>query len=444
MDAPSILIVDDEKNILQTLGGLLADEGFEVFSANNGYDALKLVSTESPDLILLDIWLPGMDGLEVLQELKKQFSTIPVIMITGHGNIETAIRAIKLGAYDLIEKPLSFDRVLLEIKNALNFKRLQEEIQYLRKKTMDKNTIDGQSTLTQQLKKEIMAAALADPAWIFLQGENGTGKELIVRSIHTLSPRASQDLIAVSCSAASDELLEDDLFGHEKGAFEGATSKKIGKLELANEGTLFLDEITDMSLAMQGVLLRVLEEKQFSRIGGNRIIPFTARVIAATNADVQAAIDSKQLREDLFYRLNVIPIHIPPLRDRIDDLPMLLDSLIKEFSGGITGITDDALKLLQDYSWPGNVRELKNLIRRLDAIGIKGDIDVTDLPAPYNPTATSATETRRSENKLSLKKALESFEKTYIQQIVNEAEDLSEAARKLGISKTALQKKMKP
>ena len=441
MDAPSILIVDDEKSILQTLGGLLADEGFEVFHADNGYDALKRVETESPDLVLLDIWLPGMDGLEVLQEIKKRFTTIPVIMITGHGNIETAIRAIKLGAYDLIEKPLSFDRVLVETKNALNFKRLQEEIQYLRKKTMDKNTIDGQSPITQKLKKDIMAAALADPEWIFLQGEHGTGKELVVRAIHTLSPRASKDLVAVSCSAASDELMEDDLFGHEKGAFEGATSKKIGKLERANEGTLFLDEITNMSFAMQGVLLRVLEEKQFSRIGGNRVIPFTARIIAATNMDVQTAIKTNRLRAELYYRLNVIPVHIPALRDRIDDLPILTASLIKEFSGGITGVTDGAMKMLQQYSWPGNVRELKNLIRRLDAIGIKGNIDVEDLPAPYNPTAN--TDLRSALKRLPLRQALDTFEKTYIQQVVNETADISEAAKILGISKTAIQKKIK-
>lgn len=442
MDAPSILLVDDEKNILQSLSGLLKDEGFEVFTAGNGYDALKIIEAESPDLVLLDIWLPGMDGLTVLQEIKKQFQTIPVIMITGHGNIETAIRAIKSGAYDLIEKPLSFDRVLVEIKNALNFKRLQEEIQFLRKKTMEKNAIDGQSEASQKLKKEIMAAAFADPAWIFLQGENGTGKELVVRSIHTLSPRAKADLIAVNCEAVSDDLLKNDLFGHEKGAFEGASSKKIGKLELANEGTLFFDEITEMSLAMQGALLRVFEEKQFSRIGGNRVIPFTARVIAATNMDIQTAIETKKLREDLYYRLNVIPIHIPPLRERIEDLPQLLASLIKEFSGKITGVSKDALKMFQAYAWPGNVRELKNLIRRLDAIGVEGEIKGTDLPAPYNPVAVKE-KLMPAPKRLPLKEALEEFEKSYIQQILHETGQMTLAAKILKVSESVLKKKLK-
>jgi two-component system nitrogen regulation response regulator NtrX len=252
---PSVLIVDDEPSILQTLSGLLSDEGFEVSTAVNGYEALKIIDAESPDLVLLDIWMPGIDGIETLQEIKKSNPHIQVIIITGHGTIETAVRATKLGAFDLIEKPLSIDKVIVAINNALNFRRLEEENKYLRKKTLEKNSINGECSKTRELKKNIAAAAPTD-SYILIKGENGTGKELVARTIHQLSPRSDQPLIDLNCAAIPAEVIESELFGHEKGALSGALNKKIGKFELASNGTIFLDEIGDMSLMTQSKILR--------------------------------------------------------------------------------------------------------------------------------------------------------------------------------------------
>ena len=254
---PTLLIVDDEPSILQSLGGLLSDEGFGVLTASNGYEALKVIDSESPDLVLLDIWMPGLDGIDTLQEIKKDHPFIQVIIITGHGTIETAVKATKLGAYDLIEKPLSIDKVIVAINNALNFRRLEEENRYLRKKMIEKNSISGDSLPIQNLKKQIAVAAPTD-TWILIKGENGTGKELVARTIHQLSLRAPHPLITINCAAIPEELIESELFGHEKGAFSGATTKKRGNFELADTGTIFLDEIGDMSLKTQSKILRVL------------------------------------------------------------------------------------------------------------------------------------------------------------------------------------------
>ena len=254
---PSILIVDDEPSILQSLSGLLTDEGFEVITANNGYEALKIIDTEAPDLVLLDIWMPGIDGMETLKEIKKNSVALPVIIITGHGNVETAVKATKLGAFDLIEKPLNIDKVIVAINNALNFRRLEEENRYLRKKTIEKHSISGSSEPVQALKMQIAAVAPTE-SWVLIKGENGTGKELVARTIHQLSPRAESPMIDVNCAAIPETLIESELFGHEKGAIAGSSTKKRGKFELANTGTIFLDEIGDMSLVTQAKILRVL------------------------------------------------------------------------------------------------------------------------------------------------------------------------------------------
>ena len=328
---PSILIVDDEPSILQSLAGLLIDEGFDVRTASNGYEALKTIESESPDLVLLDIWMPGLDGIDTLQEIKKNNPFIQVIIITGHGTIETAVKATKIGAYDLIEKPLSIDKIILAINNALNYRRLEEENRYLRKKMIEKNSISGNSPPIQLLKKQVAVAAPTD-TWILIKGENGTGKELMARTIHQLSRRVDQPLITVNCAAIPEELIESELFGHEKGAFPGATVKKRGKFELANGGTIFLDEIGDMSLKTQSKMLRVLEEQKFNRLGGNRTITVDVRVIAATNKELEKEIEEGTFREDLFYRLNVVPIEVPALRSRIEDIPVLVDIFFEEFA----------------------------------------------------------------------------------------------------------------
>jgi len=355
----TILVVDDEASIRQSLSGLLSDEGFEILTASNGYEALKVIDAESPDLVLLDIWMPGMDGIETLKEIKKESPYIQVIIITGHGTIETAVQATKLGAFDFIEKPLSIDKVIVAINNALNFRRLEEENKYLRKKTLERHSINGNSPAVQALKKQIMMAAPSD-AWILITGENGAGKELVARTIHQLSSRAAEPMVDVNCAAIPDELIESELFGHEKGAFTGATTKKRGKFELASRGTIFFDEIGDMSLRTQGKILRVLQEKQFQRVGGNRTLDLDVRVIAASNKSLEEEIDGGRFRKELYYRLNVIPIHVPPLRERLEDVPLLVETFLAESARKNRSVKKEmaaeALELLCDYPWPGNVR----------------------------------------------------------------------------------------
>ncbi len=449
---PSVLIVDDEPSILKSLGGLLSDEGFQVITASNGYEALKIIDTESPDLVLLDIWMPGIDGIETLQQIKNDNPFIQVIIITGHGNIETAVKATKLGAFDLIEKPLSIDKIIVGINNALNFRRLEEENKYLRKKTIEKHSITGNSFQTLRLNQQIAKAAPSE-TWILITGENGTGKELVAKTIHQLSDRVEYPMIDVSCGAIPDELIESELFGHEKGAFPGATTKKRGKFELADKGTLFLDEIGDMNLKTQSKILRVLQEKQLQRIGSDRIITVNARVIASTNKDLAAEIKKGNFREDLFYRLNVVPIHVPPLRERIDDIPLLVETFLVEFAQKSRNrrkkISQDALDSLKTYSWPGNVRELKNLIERI-AIMVESEIiEKSDLPKAFRPTlpnkkmGTKPNPTRFFEMK-ELKSAQKAFEKEFIRYKLKENEnDISQTAKSIGVQKNFLQKLIK-
>jgi len=326
---PSVLIVDDEPSIIKSLTGLLMDEGFDVSSASNGFEALKMIEKEAPDLVLLDIWMPGFDGIETLKEIKKTSPFIQVIIITGHGTIETAVTATKLGAFDLIEKPLSIDKMILAINNALNFRRLEEENRYLRKKMLEKNSITGSSQPVKTLKKEIAKAAPTN-SWILISGENGIGKELVARTIHQLSSRSEQSLIVVDCAAIPEDLIESELFGHEKGAFLGATTKKKGKFELADKGTIFLEEIGSMNLKSQATILRALQEQKFQRIGGSRMLSVDLRVIASTNKNLEKEIEKKNFREDLYYRLNVIPINDPPLRKRKGDIPLLVETFLEE------------------------------------------------------------------------------------------------------------------
>ena len=446
---PSLLIVDDEPSILQSLGGLLSDEGFDVTTAANGYEALKTIEAESPDLVLLDIWMPGIDGIETLKEIKKDNPTIQVIIITGHGTIETAVRATKLGAFDLIEKPLSIDKVIVAINNALNFRRLEEENKYLRKKTLEKNAINGDSARTMELKMNIAKAAPTD-TWILINGENGTGKELVARMIHHLSPRAEHPLVDVSCAAIPEDLIESELFGHEKGALPGASTKKIGKFELAHEGTIFLDEIGDMSLKTQAKILRVLQEQKIQRVGGSRTISVDVRVIAASNKNLEEEIEMGSFREDLFYRLNVLPIEVPPLRQRIEDIPVLVETFFNEFAvlnrSKKKSITLEALDILSKYTWPGNVRELKNLVERLAIIMESEAIDVKDIPTVYNQDrlrieAFSDSPFLEFDN---LKEAKLAFEKEFINRKLSQYQNnITKTAEAIGVGRSFLHKKLR-
>jgi two-component system nitrogen regulation response regulator NtrX len=446
---PSVLIVDDEPSILQTLSGLLSDEGFEVSTAPNGYEALKVIDAESPDLVLLDIWMPGLDGIETLTEIKKDNPHIQVIIITGHGTIETAVKAVKLGAFDLIEKPLSIDKIIVTINNALNFRRLEEENKYLRKKTLESTSIDGDSTHTIELKRNIAAAAPTD-AYILITGDNGTGKELVAKTIHQLSPRANQPLIDVNCAAIPEELIESELFGHEKGAFSGAVNKKIGKFELANNGTIFLDEIGDMSLMTQAKILRVLQEQKIQRVGGSRTISINVRVIAASNKNLENEIAKGNFREDLYYRLNVIPIEVPPLRQRIEDIPVLVETFLNEFTmqnrSKRKTITPAALNMLCSYSWPGNVRELKNLLERLVIMVNKDVIDSEDIPASYNPATTKDTKPLDTQllRYKKFREARKAFEREYInRKLIENNQNVTQTAEAIGVGRSYLHRKIK-
>ncbi len=431
---PSILIVDDEPSILQSLSGLLTDEGFEVITANNGYEALKVIDTEAPDLVLLDIWMPGIDGMETLKEIKKNSAALPVIIITGHGNVETAVKATKLGAFDLIEKPLNIDKVIVAINNALNFRRLEEENRYLRKKTIEKHSISGGSEPVQALKMQIATVAPTE-SWVLIKGENGTGKELVARTIHQLSPRAESPMIDVNCAAIPETLIESELFGHEKGAVAGSSTKKRGKFELANTGTIFLDEIGDMSLVTQAKILRVLDEKKFQRVGGGRLLTTDVRVIAATNKDLEAEIENGSFREDLYYRLNVVPIEVPPLRDRAKDIPALTEIFLAEAAASNREkrktIDANTLDVLTKYTWPGNVRELKNLIERLAIMVQKDTITIKDLPANLMDSKTAASGLFSIEG---LDQARIAFEAEYVRKkLAFHHNDVGKTAKAIGV-----------
>jgi two-component system nitrogen regulation response regulator NtrX len=445
---PSILIVDDEPYILQSLGGLLGDEGYEVITASNGYEALKIIDAQSPDLVVLDIWMPGIDGLETLSEIKKNHPFLPVVIITGHGNIETAVTATKLGAFDMIEKPLSIEKVIVTINNALNFKRLEEENRYLRKKTIEKHAISGDSPASQELRKLIAAAAPRD-AWVLITGENGTGKELVARTIHYLSPRADQPLVVVNCGALPENLIESELFGQEKGAFDDTTVRKRGKFELANGGTLFLDEIGDMPLKTQGKILRVLEKLEFQRVGGGRTLSVDLRIIAATNKDLAKEIAAGNFREDLYYRLNVIPISIAPLRQRPEDIPALVKIFFQEIGTAnrsrVKTASPEALAALQRHPWPGNVRELRNLVERLDILVEEDTILLEDIPATYRSKEPEADAPSADLFETeSLKEASRRFEEAFIRYKVEmESGDIARAAEAIGVSKSYVQKRLK-
>ena len=379
----TILIVDDEESICQSLAGILRDEGYDTIAAGSGEEALKLIEEEMPNLVLLDIWLPGMDGIEVLKIIRSEYPQIRVIMMSGHGTIETAVKATKLGAYDFIEKPLSLDKIILLVNHALDIIALEEENVLLKQKVTQEYELTGCSISIMELKEAIGIIAPTN-AWVLIMGENGTGKELVARSLHRLSRRNGKPFIEVNCAAIPEDLIESELFGHEKGAFTGATQKKRGKFDLAHEGTIFLDEVADMSLKAQAKILRILQEKKFERVGGTKMIHVDVRVIAATNKDLEKEMEEGRFRQDLYYRLNVIPLQIAPLRERREDIPPLVDRFIKDFAAkegeDPKTIAEDALDLLMEHDWPGNVRELKNIVERLVIMTPGQAITAADIP----------------------------------------------------------------
>ena len=375
-----VLVIDDEDGIRSSLSGILKDEGYAVTSEASGEAGLKAFTEKTPNAVLLDVWLPDRDGADILRDMVKINKNIPVIMISGHSDIDTAIKTIKIGAYDFIEKPLSLDRLVITVENAVRFNGLNEKKAFLAESLPEGFEFIGEAESIKALKEKIMKAAPSS-APVFITGENGTGKEIAARAVHLNSLRKDEPFIAINCAAIPEELIESEIFGYEKGAFTGAAARKKGKFELADGGTIFLDEIGDMSLRMQSKILRVLQENKFQRVGGESEIESDVRVIAATNKDIESEISAGRFRRDLFYRLNVIPLFIPPLRERRDDVPLLINYFIKMFGGnaGRLEIEENAVNILKDYGWPGNVRELKNIIERFSILNLHNKITAQDV-----------------------------------------------------------------
>jgi two-component system nitrogen regulation response regulator NtrX len=386
--AETILVVDDERGILAALKGVLEDEGFRPVLVEDGEAALRRLREQPIDLVLLDIWLPGRDGVAILQDIVQGWPGVPVVMMSGHGTIETAVRTTKLGAYDFIEKPLSLERTLLVLRHALEERRLARENDELMRRAAAAVEIVGEDPAIVDLRRRTALAA-AGAGRILVTGEHGTGKELVARSIHLQSERRLRPFVAVNCAALPEELVESELFGHERGAFTGAHEQRRGKFEQADGGTLFFDEIGDMGPRTQGALLRVLERQSFERVGGTAPVRVDARVIAATNRPLAGLIGTGRFREDLYYRLAVVTLHVPPLRERRGDIPLLATRFLREFCASAghrrQDFADDALAALVAYPWPGNVRELRNCIERL-VIMVPGErITGADLALPPAP-----------------------------------------------------------
>ncbi len=451
--AELILIVDDEEAILSSVSKILEDEHYEVMSASNGAAALKMIATDPPDVVLLDIWMPEMDGLETLRRLREQAPNLMVMMMSGHGSIETAVKAMKLGAYDYIEKPLSLENVTRLVRHALDQHRLERENLTLRTQVERRFELVGSSPGMDHLR-QLIATAGPTTGRVLISGENGTGKELVARAIHARSPRRERPFIPVNCAAIPETLIESELFGHERGAFSGATMLKRGQFEQGDGGTVFLDEIGDMSLSTQAKVLRVLQEQQFTRVGGTRLIKVDVRVITASNKNLTAEIEKGNFREDLFYRLNVLPIEVPPLRKRREDIPLLARHFVRthaeEQGLKVKELSPEALNAFQLYEWPGNIRELRNLIERL-MIMVPGPVIGAEHALAFlhsRPTAHAGHPGSAPSTALqqydSLRDARNAFEREYISRKLREnGWNVSRTADDLKIERSHLHRKIK-
>jgi two-component system nitrogen regulation response regulator NtrX len=441
----NILIVDDESGIRDSLKGVLEDDGYQTGEAGSGESCLDLLDRHAFDVVLLDVWLPGMDGLDTLQKIRELDNPPEVIMISGHGTIETAVRATKLGAYDFLEKPLSIDRTLSLIKHAIDAKKLRRENRDLKKQLQSKSVIAGDSIPMKALRQQIAIMAPTNGR-VLIYGESGTGKELVAHAIHAQSLRKDEMFVEVNCAAIPEDLIESELFGHRQGSFAGATSDKEGKFQKATGGTLFLDEVGDMSLKTQSKVLRTLDEQRFTPVGGADAITVDVRVIASTNKDLEEEISKGNFREDLFYRLNVIPFFVPPLRERKEDVPLLARYFLKEFAAAYgrrsRDITDDAIQALIRYSWPGNVRELRNVIERIVIM----NPTTTKFERKHLPPLVYRDGSRRAAGTefSTLHQARDAYERDYILKKLDENHgNVSRTAEMLGLERSHLYRKMK-
>ncbi len=444
MPKGSIFIVDDEAGIRSTLRQILEDEGYAVEEAESGEQALPLAAAEDFDVILLDVWLPGMDGLEVLTRLREQGVPSEVLVISGHGNIETAVRATKLGAFDFIEKPLSLERVVLTVSNALKKRRLEEKNRLLQMRMQEEITLVGESDAILRLKEQIRRAA-PTAGRVLIYGENGTGKELVARLIHAYSDRSEEPFIELNCAAIPSELIESELFGHRKGSFTGAIEHKKGKFLQADGGTLFLDEVGDMSWATQAKVLRVLQEQTFEPVGGTESLRVDVRVLAATNKNLPDEIGAGRFRQDLFYRLNVLPIVVPPLRERASDVPLLCNYYLaffsKQYGKPPKALGRDAVDALLGYGWPGNVRELRNLMEWLIIMVPSPEVRASDLPIQPGGAAPAPEVALPWSGPL--KEAREAFEREFIRRALGRhGGNVSRTAEELEIERRHLYRRL--
>ncbi len=459
-----ILIVDDEAGVRASLSGILSDEGYRVDAVETGEAGVKAVESNRYELALLDVWLPGIDGIETLTRIQAIDPDLPVVVISGHGTVETAVKAVRLGATDFIEKPLSLERILLAVSNSLRRRKLEQEVRALKAEVEHKHQIVGESEVVKELLRVIAQAAPSNGR-VLITGENGTGKELVARGIHQQSLRSGGPFVEVNCAAIPEELIESELFGHTKGSFTGATASRKGKFEIADGGTLFLDEIGDMTLKTQAKVLRALQEQKIEPVGGTASVNVDVRVIAATNKNLEDEIRKGTFREDLYFRLNVIPIHVRPLRERRSDIPLLVKHFSKEYAAEygkhVKDYSPEAMEMLSAHDWPGNVRELRNMVERL-VIMAKGDVvQVSDLgvlrsplvaetaaPAPGAPSADPGSAVAGAAvlngDFESLALAREDFERRYIARKHEACHgNMSRTAEALGVERSYLYKKMK-
>jgi two-component system nitrogen regulation response regulator NtrX len=445
MKPARILIVDDEPDIRRSLSGVLEDEGYEAHAVASGEECLEYLGRQSCELLLLDVWLPGMDGMEALARIQETpFPDRPVVvMISGHGNIETAVKATKLGAFDFLEKPLTIQKISVVAKNALEHRRLQIENSRLKEGTESRYRIIGESVPMKALRHELALMAGTNGR-VLIYGESGTGKELVAHALHAMSPRAPELFVEVNCAAIPEELIESELFGHIKGSFTSAHETKTGKFQKADGGTIFLDEVGDMSLRTQAKVLRALEEQRFEPVGAGASVQVDVRVVAATNKNLEEEIERGNFREDLFYRLNVIPFHVPPLRDRREDVPLLADYFLREVTTAYgrkpKELTPEAYALLRDYHWPGNVRELRNMIERIVILNPQVRVDARHIP--LNVTRRPAE--RPMDRFGSLAEVREAVEREYILKKLEETSgNVTRTAELLGLERSNLYRKMK-
>jgi two-component system nitrogen regulation response regulator NtrX len=457
----NILIIDDEPGIRKTLASILEDEKYQVYTAEDAVIGMELLGRQAVNLVFLDVLLPNLGGMEALERIKKKWPDIEVVIISGHANVDMAVRAVKLGAFDFLEKPLSLDKVLTVCRNALTVQNLREENQDLKKKRTEDNFI-GHSPAIEKVRELIRQAAASD-ARILITGENGTGKELAARAIHRLSARAEKSFVEVNCAAIPDTLIETELFGHEKGAFTDAVAARKGRFEMADQGTLFLDEIGDMSLTAQAKVLRAIQEQKIERIGGEKTIEMDVRIVAATNKNLEKECQMGRFRQDLFFRLNVIPIHIPSLRERLEDIVLMLHHFLNDLGVEKPEIEDEARKLLNSYPWPGNVRELKNLAERIavmnDGKVLKADFLQSMLKTSTTTAGAGSPGGEKGENaeqntlqtqlsanilKQSYTDARETFEKCYLEYHLSQNGGIiTKAAEAIGMYPSNLHAKLR-